>query len=73
MPRGRKVDKNSVRTQNRHKRIENTDKYMNAITRGIERGNKIYTKPYDVAIAVLTELQIIGFQVIPKPAKKGNK
>lgn len=73
MPRGRKVDTNSVRSQKFHKRVENVDKFMDAITRGIERGNKIYTKPYDVAIAVLTELQIIGFQVIPKPAKKGNK
>jgi hypothetical protein len=73
MPRGRKVDTNSVRFQNRMKRIENTDKFMDAITRGVERGNKLYTKPYDVAIAVLTELRIIGFQIIPTPRKKGDK
>jgi hypothetical protein len=59
-----------MRNQKFRKRVENTDKYMNAITKGIERGNKLYTKPYDVAIAVLTELQVIGFQIIPRPHRK---
>jgi hypothetical protein len=73
MPRGRKVDLTSARHQRFIKRVDNTDKFMEAIKRGIERGNKIYTKPYDVALSVLTELRIDGFQIIPRPSKKGDK
>jgi len=73
MPRGRKVNVNSTRHQKFVKRVENTDKFMTAISRGIDRGTKIYTKPYDVALTVLVELRAAGFQIIPRPAKKGDK
>lgn len=73
MPRGRKVNLESVRHRKFMARIENCDRFMNAMARGIERGNKLYTKPYDVALAVLTELKLENFQIIPKPTKKGNK
>lgn len=73
MPRGRKVDIRSARHQRFVARVENCDRFMNAIARGVEKGNKLYTKPYDVALAVLTELKLENFQIIPKPTKKRNK
>jgi hypothetical protein len=73
MARGRKIDVNSVRHRKFCKRLENVDRYMNAVTRGIERGNKMYTNSYDVALAVITELRIDGFQIIPHPTRKGDK
>jgi len=70
MPRGRKVDIRSARHQKLIKRIENTGKYMDAITHGIERGSQTYTKPRDIAVAILTELSAAGFQIIPRPHRK---
>lgn len=39
---------------------------MDAIARGLGRGDRLYTKPYDRGIAILTELKKVVRFVIKK-------
>ena len=59
-----------MRTLKLRARLHREELITNAMVRGIEKGSKLYTKPYDIMLAVYSELIHDGFQIIPRPHRK---
>lgn len=70
MARGRKVDTRSARQMKLVMQFQRKEAVMDALCEGIVKGREHWTKTYDIARTVLTELEKAGFHIIPKPTRK---